>query len=726
IFRDPRWGRGQETYGEDPYLTSQFGSTYIKGLQGDDPKYFKVIATAKHYAVHSGPEPERHVFNAVVSPYDLHDTYLPAFKSAVTDGHVYSVMSAYSSLYGVPAPASKLLLQTLLRDQWGFQGYVVSDCGAITDISNSHKYAPTQEAGSALAVKAGNDLACDSAFNSLPAAVAQGLITEAEIDKSLKRLFTARFKLGMFDPPSEVPYANIPASVIESPEHRALALQAARESIVLLKNDKSFLPLSSKIKSIAVIGPNADNTVVQEGNYHGVSAHEVSVLEGIRKRAGADVKVTYVRGSGLLTAKEGAPISGDVVSSGGKPGFQGEYFTNMKLEGAPAATRQDASVNFNFAEAPINGVAHENFSVRWSGTLTSPKDANYTLTISGDDGYRLFIDGKNVAEDWGSHAVTSRDYVLPLKAGQSVPIRVEYYQEGQGAEVHLVWRDDSAPSFAPAVDAAKAADAVIFVGGISGAVEGEEGAGGTGDRATLDIPKVQQDLLEALYATKKPVVLVLLGGSALSVNWANDKLPAILDAWYPGEEGGTAVADVLFGDYNPAGRLPVTFYTGIDQLPPFRDYSMNHRTYRYYGGHPLYPFGYGLSYTRFAYSKLSVPKETEPGGPVTVSAEVKNTGKLAGDEVVQLYLRPDPDGIPREIEPGQSMPRLILTGFQRINLQPGESKTITFTIQHDQFLLFNSEGVKQLQPGTWQVYIGGGQPDVDSGKGALSAKIEAR
>ncbi|MCW3060773.1 MAG: Beta-glucosidase-related glycosidase, partial [Capsulimonas sp.] len=552
IFRDPRWGRGQETYGEDPFLTSQFGVTYIKGFQGDNPKYFKVIATAKHYAVHSGPELERHRFDVAVSAYDLHDTYLPAFKSAVTDGHVYSIMSAYNSLYGVPAPASDLLLQKLLRDQWGFQGYVVSDCGAVTDISTNHKYAPSEEAGSALAVKAGNDLSCGNAYNTLPAAVAQGLISEAEIDKSLKRLFTARMKLGLFDPPADNPYNAIPASVIESPEHRAIALQAARESIVLLKNSKNFLPLSPKIKTIAVIGPNAADTVVEEGNYNGASSHEVSVLEGIQKRAGDAVKVIYDHGSGLLSAYSNSFIPATALSSDGKPGLKGEYFTNLDLSGAPAAIRQDETINFNFVAKPMDAVERENFSVRWTGMLTAPRDANYTLTIRGDDGYRLFIDGKNVAEDWTTHPATSRDYVLPLKAGQPVPIRLEYFQGTGGAEIHLLWHDD-APAFASAVAAAQSADAVIFVGGISGALEGEEGTNGNVDRADLNIPKVQQDLLEALYATKKPIVLVLMNGSALSVNWANDKLPAILDAWYPGEEGGTAVADVLFGDYNPAG-----------------------------------------------------------------------------------------------------------------------------------------------------------------------------
>jgi len=713
IFRDPRWGRGQETYGEDPYLTAQFGTVYVKGLQGDDPKYFKVIATSKHYAVHSGPEPERHKFNAVVSSYDLYDTYLPAFQATVQKAHAQSVMGAYSSLYGVPANASDLLLKQNLRDKWGFDGYVVSDCGAIGDIYSNHHYAKSMEEAAADAVKAGCDLDCGGEYSALPKAVKQGLITEAVIDKSVKRLFTARMQLGMFDPPAQVAYAQIPPSVIDSPAHRRLALRAARESIVLLKNQNNRLPLSPAIKSLAVIGPNADEMGVLLGNYNGTPSHAVTALAGIKQRAGANVRVEYVKGSTLTGLSDLTTIPASALRSGGLPGLNGEYFSNQDLSGAPVATRREAQVDLNWARGnPVPGLPVFHISARWTGELVAPTNGEYTLGVRGDDGFRLFVNDQKVLDDWAVHPPDTRSYTLTLKAGQAVPIRLEYFQAEGGAEVSLQWKQPGQNKFDDALAAARRADAVIFVGGISSQIEGEEGTGGNGDRTDLDLPAVQDQLLKALYATGKPVILVLMNGSALSVNWAQAHLPAIVESWYPGEEGGTALADVLFGDYSPSGRLPVTFYTGVDQLPPFRDYAMNNRTYRYFSGKPLYPFGYGLSYTRFSYGNLQLPKSVGAGQPVQGTVTVENAGSRAGDEVVELYLRPDPKGKAREIAPGQPMPRLVLAGFTRLTLAPHGRTVVHFTLSPEQLRLLDAAGNRTLQPHAWQVYVGGSQPEL--------------
>lgn len=713
IFRDPRWGRGQETYGEDPYLTAQFGTVYVKGLQGSDPKYFKVIATPKHYAVHSGPEPERHKFNAVVSPYDLYDTYLPAFQATVQKAHAQSVMGAYSSLYGVPANASDLLLKQNLRDKWGFDGYVVSDCGAIGDIFYNHHYAKSTEEAAADAVKAGCDLDCGGEYNALPNAVKQGLITEPEIDKSVKRLFTARMQLGMFDPPAQVKYTQIPDSVIDSPAHRQLALRAAREAIVLLKNQNNRLPLSSSIKSLAVIGPNADDAGVLLGNYNGTPSHAITALAGIKQRAGANVRVEYVKGSTLTGLSDLTTVPASALRSGGLPGLNGEYFSNQDLSGAPVATRREAQVDLNWARGnPVPGLPVFHISARWTGELVAPTNGEYTLGVRGDDGFRLFVNDQKVLDDWAVHPPDTRSYTLTLRAGQAVPIRLEYFQAEGGAEVSLQWKPPGQNKFDDALAAARRADAVIFVGGISSRLEGEEGTNGGGDRADLDLPAVQDQLLKALYATGKPVILVLMNGSALSVNWAQAHLPAIVEAWYPGEEGGAALADVLFGDYSPSGRLPVTFYTGVDQLPPFRDYAMNNRTYRYFSGKPLYPFGYGLSYTRFSYGNLQLPKSVGAGQPVQGTVTVENAGRRAGDEVVELYLRPDPKGKTREIAPGQPMPRLILAGFTRLTLAPHARTVVNFTLSPEQLRLLDVGGNRTLQPPAWQVYVGGAQPDL--------------
>jgi beta-glucosidase len=728
IFRDPRWGRGQETYGEDPYLTAQFGTVYVKELLGTDPKYIKLIATPKHFAVHSGPEPERHRFNAVVSAYDLNDTYLPAFESTVRKGHAQSVMSAYSSLYGIPDSVSPLLIQEKLRKEWGFGGYVISDYGAVHDISANHHYTATEAEATAAAVKNGCDMTFYHEYDSLPDAVRQGLIDEKQIDVSVKRLFTARMKLGMFDPPSMVPFSRIPDSVIDSPAHRKIALQAARESMVLLKNQGDLLPLGKGIRSLALIGPNADNVTTQGGNYPGTSSKEVSLLQGLNQYAARKgIKVTYVKGCDFTSAGDVhlSPIPSTALASGGEAGLSGKYFSGENLEGTPVTTRQDATVDFNWSQTPPPGLNHDHYSVRWTGTISAPKDGAYTIGVTGDDGFRLFVDEQPVIDDWSNHGAETRTCTVNCKAGNPVPIRLEYYQSEKDAYISLGWSAPGQGPFGPAIAAAEKADAVIFVGGINSNIEGEEGTPGGGDRPTMDLPAVQEQLLEALNGTGKPVVFVLMSGSAMSINWAQEHVPAILQAWYSGEEGGNAITDVLFGNYNPAGRLSVTYYTGLDQLPDFHDYAMKSRTYRYFEGKPLYPFGYGLSYTKFAYDKMEAPATVDAGQPVTVEATVQNVGARAGDEVVELYLRPAPNEKVREINPGQPMPRLILAGFQRINLAPAASKVVKFTLSPEQLLLVNEQGVRALQPGTWQIFVGGGQPDLSGATPAAGSGVSS-
>jgi beta-glucosidase len=578
IFRDPRWGRGQETYGEDPYLTARLAVNFVKGMQGDDPKYRKTIATAKHYAVHSGPERERHRFNAVVSERDLRTTYLPAFEALVTEARVGSVMGAYNRVNGEACCASPTLLQKILRDEWGFDGYVVADCGAIDDIYANHMLVKTPAEASALAVKAGCDLECGCTYgipcdyNTLEKAVQKGLLAEADIDRAVKRLFGARFALGMFDPDGQVPYAQIPVEVVDSPEHRELALEAARQSLVLLKNDRNLLPLDrSAIRSIAVLGPNADDTLVLSANYCGTPAEPITVLAGIRALADPATEITYVKGC-------------DIV-----------------------------------------GLSREGF---------------------GD-----------------------------------------------------------------AVQAAKKAQVAVVVMGLSQQLEGEQGQTegnppgivSMGDRMSIDLPPIQDQLLRAVQAAGTPVVLVLLNGSAVSSVWAEGNIPAILEAWYPGQAGGTAVAEALFGLTNPGGRLPVTFYQSASDLPAFDDYNMTGRTYRYFDGKPLYAFGHGLSYTRFAYRGLKInPQTLRPGDSVQVEAEVENTGEREGDEVVQLYLK--------DAEASLPVPRLQLAGFTRLRLAPGEKRTVAFTVIDRQMSFVDENGVPTIETGLFRVWVGGRQP----------------
>jgi beta-glucosidase len=712
IFRDPRWGRGQETYGEDPYLTARLGVEFVRGLQGNDPRYFKVIATPKHYAVHSGPEPARHGFDATAYERDLRETYLPAFRATIVEGKAYSVMCAYNRTNTEPCCANKKLLSDILRGEWSFDGYIVSDCGAITDIWKGHHFVKTEAEASALAVKAGTDLTCGGEYLSLLQAVKDGLIAEAQIDVSLKRLFTARFRLGMFDPPEMVPYARIPFSENDTPEHRQLALQTARESMVLLKNANRTLPLKKDLKSIAVIGPNADAPEVLWGNYNGRPSRLITPLAGIRNAVSPNTKVNYALGS-TLAGETVVTVPSSVLTVNGKgteTGVKAEYFNNQELRGQAATVRTDQRIDFNWGRyRPTPELSENNFSVRWTGKLTPAESGKYTLGFTADDGARLFLDGQLLIDAWAGNPNKTVTKEVILEAGRSYDLRMEYFQNNREAVAKLVWSYSRLAErlIEEAVKATKESDASVLVLGISAGLEGEEmtvnveGFRG-GDRTDIALPKVQEALLKAVVATGRPVVVVLLSGSALAVNWANDNAPAILQAWYPGGEGGTAIADVLFGDYNPAGRLPVTFYKSVDQLPPFTDYSMAGRTYRYFKGEPLYPFGFGLSYTKFAYGRLKIDSNSvKAGEPIKVSVDVTNVGDRDGDEVVQLYLT--------DVTASAPVPIRTLVGFDRISLRPREKRTVTFTITPRQMSLIDERGKRVIEPEEFVVSVGAGQ-----------------
>jgi beta-glucosidase len=710
IFRDPRWGRGQETYGEDPYLTGKMGVQFVRGLQGNDPRYFKVIATPKHYAVHSGPEPERHAFDAIASERDLRETYLPAFRDTILEGKAFSVMCAYNRTNGEPCCANKKLMIDILRGEWGFDGFVVSDCGAIYDIWKFHKYVATEKEASVLGVKAGTDLTCGTEYPTLVEAVKEGLISEAEINTSVKRLLTARFRLGQFDPPEMVPYARIPITQNDTDEHRRVALQTARKSIVLLKNANRTLPLKKDLKSIAVIGPNADLPETLWGNYNGNASVLFTPLAGIRNAVSKNTKITYALGS-TLAGEPVVPVPASALTvNGTDPGVKAEYFNNQELGGQPVTVRTDARIDFDWGrQNPSPQLTGNHFSVRWTGKLKAPETGNYTLGFTADDGARLYIDGKPLVEAWASNPTKTVTKEIALEAGRSYDLRMEYFQYQRENIAKLVW---SYPRMTDrlmeeAMTAARQSDVSVLVLGISARLEGEEmpvhveGFRG-GDRTEISLPKSQEALLKAVVATGKPVVVVLLSGSALAVNWANDNVPAMLAAWYPGGEGGTAIADVLFGNYNPGGRLPVTFYKSVDQLPPFDDYNMQGRTYRYFKGEPLYPFGYGLSYTNFAYSNLRVESKTAKAGePVKVSVDVTNAGDREGDEVVQLYLTDTAASAP--------VPIRTLVGFDRITLRPREKRNVTFTITPRQMSLIDDTGKRVIEPGEFAFNIGGGQ-----------------
>jgi len=723
IFRDPRWGRGQETYGEDPFLTGTMGVAFVTGMQGADPNLPDVIATPKHFAVHSGPESTRHSANVFVSPHDLEDTYLPAFRAAIVDAHAGSIMCAYNRVDGQPACASDLLLKDHLRGAWGFNGYVVSDCDAVVDISQHHKYAPDPAAGVAAAIRAGVDNECNGATlggatnlgDRYKEAVARGLITEGDLDRALVRLFSARFANGDLPGLKQRALSNVPVSAIGTPDHQALALKTAIESLVLLKND-GVLPLKPATK-IALIGPLADATRVLRGNYSSaLSAPPISVLDGLHTAMpGAEIKVVPFTAS----ITDGDPVPDAMfVTPDGKRGLRAQYY-NAKpaapgsdakaprdYEAKPVATTVERNVTSRAAEMKQIG---ENHKVVWTGFLVPPETGTYRIALTGVKG-SVQVDGKPAvsAGRYTQWAEPLHLVEVKLEKGRRYPIQLQSESGATSAGTAMFWKRISTDLDKDLAAGTAGADAIVAVVGLTSDLEGEEmpvhveGFSG-GDKTSLELPADQRGLLEKARKLGKPLIVVVMNGSAINLAWAKDNAAAILEAWYPGQSGGLAVANVLTGRSNPSGRLPLTFYRSLDDLPKFDDYTMAGRTYRYFTGTPVYPFGYGLSFTNFSYAPLKLqPAGSGAEQGLRVTTEVRNTGAVAGDEVAQLYLNfPDQPGVPR----------VALRGYQRVSLKPGEARTVTFDLSPRDLSSVAPDGTRHVAVGQYRVSVGSGQPD---------------
>jgi beta-glucosidase len=746
IFRDPRWGRGQETYGEDPFLTARMGVAFVTGVQGPDPAHPHAIATAKHFAVHSGPELLRHGFNVEPSARDLEETYLPAFRATVTEGHAGSVMCAYNAIGGWPACANKLLLKDHLRDAWGFDGFVVSDCGAIADVFQGHKKVADIEHASALSLQAGTDLSCSiwaPGFNSLANAVKQGLVSEDLVTQAAERLYTARMKLGLFDPPGSSPLDAIAFSDAATPAHRQAALKAAEESIVLLKNS-GVLPLKPGTGKIAVIGPTADLLPSILGNYEGTPQEPVLPLDGMMEQFKSE-SILYAQGA---TLAEGVAVPVPRTVFGLAQGLKTEFFASSNWAGRPVAVTTEPLIQADWENArPNPQIETQDYSVRWSGTLTVPAAGHYVFSIESSDSfpyspaenYHLLIDGKMVSEGSlrakNTAAATGGSSTTPPPMARTIVPELavdftdtkphafvfEYSHMGDraGGGVTLKWVAPAKAQINEAVERAKSADVVVAFVGLSPTLEGEEmsikipGFNG-GDRTSLDLPRPQDDLLKALAVTGKPLVVVLQSGSAVALNWAKEHAGAILEAWYPGVDGGTAIARTLAGLNNPAGRLPVTFYASLNGVPAFTDYAMKGRTYRYFGGKPLWGFGYGLSYTKFRYGPLKLSSGTLTAGePLAATVTVSNMGKMDGDEVVEAYVKTPQTGGPIH----------SLVAFQRVSLAPGASKEVALKIDPRALSSVDEQGNRAILAGTYILSVGGAQPQEASAKSETSFAI---
>ena len=708
IFRDPRWGRGQETYGEDPYLTSQMGMAVVRGLQGpEDAPYDKLHACAKHFAVHSGPEWNRHEFNAEnIAPRDLWETYMPAFKDLVQKAHVKEVMCAYNRLEGEPCCGNNRLLTHILRDEWGYQGIVVSDCGAISDFwrKGDHETHPDKAHASAGAVLSGTDLECGSNYKSLPEAVKAGLIAESQLDISVKRLLKARFELGEMD--KDVCWDTIPYSVVDCQAHKDLALRMARESIVLLQNRNNILPLRKDMK-IALVGPNANDSIMHWGNYNGFPSHTETLYEALKKRLPAS-QLIYEFGCDRTS-----PVALESVFAqcaiDGKPGFRSTYWNNIKLEGTPATVVQ-TSTPFHFttlgATVFAPGVNISNFSARYESVFTPEKTEDINFQFSAQGIIRLYINGEEVASGKyvQNHATL---YTLKAEKGKQYDVKFEFvfYSNDRAAQLEFDMGRDIPVNLQATADKVKDADVILFAGGISPTLEGEEmpvdaeGFRG-GDRTSIELPAIQRQLVSELKKLGKPIVFINYSGSAMGLAPESEICDGMIQAWYPGQAGGTAIADVLFGDYNPAGKLPVTFYRNTEQLPDFEDYAMKGRTYRYMTETPLFRFGHGLSYTTFDYGKARLSQNTfSKGETLTLTIPVSNTGTRDGEETVQVYLR----------RPGDAdAPSHTLRAFKRVYVPKGETKEIKLTLSDDNFLWFDtSTNNMNLISGEYELLYGG-------------------
>ena len=724
IFRDPRWGRGQETYGEDPYLTGHMAIGFITGIQGDDPKVFKGVATPKHFAVHSGPEKTRHEVNIDPSAFDLEDTYLPAFRNALADAHAYSMMCAYNAVDGAAMCENKLLNERV-RGDWGFKGFIVSDCDAVGDEVTGHKDQPDNAHASAVSIKAGTDLDCGSAYAAIPDAVKQGLVSEKDVDVSLVRLMAARIRMGLID---GSPYDAIPASEINAPSHRALALKAAEEAIVLLGNAKGTLPLQGN-PHIAVIGPNAELLQSIEGNYTGVPKDPSYPLDALRKTFGAD-RVTYAPGAPLMDGMR-MPIPSVYLkpsANSSEQGLKGEYFDNTTFDGTPKFTRTDGVINFDWYHTAPEGLKAQDFAVRWSGVIVPPKAGSYQIgfrMVAPRPGQpapniKVWVDDKLIITPdiaLSGTAVPKCNSGMCAQPGHPVEVdftdtnphtvRVDYVRSAEDRASSLDWIAPNEPLVDGAVEAAKKSDVIVAFVGLSPDLEGEEmavnypGFSG-GDRTSLALPAAQQKMLEAVKATGKPLVVVYMTGGEISDPWVEKNADAVVQAWYPGVEGGDAIASVLSGKTNPSGRLPYTIYRDVADLPPFESYDMKGRTYRYYNGPVLHPFGQGLSYTHFTYAAPALStKSVKAGRPVTLSMTVKNSGPRDGDEVVELYAQKPKTALTA---------RWALAGFTRVHLKAGESRKVTMTVDARGLSQVDAQGNRKVLPGTYTLYAGGGQP----------------
>ena len=722
IFRDPRWGRGQETYGEDPYLTAKMGLAVVRGLQGmgyngEDlgiSKYRKLLACAKHFAVHSGPEWNRHEFDVENLPErDLWETYLPAFKALVQEGKVAEIMCAYQRIDGQPCCAQTRYEQQILRDEWGFDGLITSDCGAITDfLPKWHNVAKDPAEASAKAILAGTDVECGSEYKNLPEAVRRGEIKEADLDKSLRRLLIARFELGDFDSDDLNPWTKIPENVVACDTHKQLALDMARKSIVLLQNKQQMLPLK-KNQKIAVLGANAIDSVMMWGNYSGFATRTITAMEGIQQFA---PQAKFISGCGLTRNEAFESRFDELKTPLGNKGMQATYYNNTEMKGSPAATTDFTapimlSNGGNTVFAP--GVNLEHFSARLDATFIPTRDETVIFNINGDDKVRLLVNGDTIVDIWRvRQRIQGARKEIAVKAGQQYRIQIDYVQENGFAFLGFDIQHKVAPTYQELLAQIDDAETVIFVGGISPKLEGEEmrvdeeGFKG-GDRTSIELPKAQRETLAMLHQAGKKVIFVNCSGSAMGLLPELESCDAIIQAWYGGELGGQALAEVLFGDYNPSGKLPITFYKSTDDLPDFLDYKMTNRTYRYFTGEPLFPFGYGLSYTNFEIGKPEYKNNK-------VQVSVKNTGAMAGLETVQVYIRNIAD---------MEGPLKTLRAYQQVQLAPGEAKTIAIDLPHSSFEGWDTQtNTMRVVPGKYELMVGNSSADQDQKKITINLK----
>lgn len=699
MARDPRWGRTPETYGEDPFLSGVLGVQFVKGLQGNDPKYIKVVSTPKHFAANN-EEHNRFMCNAKIPMRSLREYYLPAYEACIKEGKAASIMAAYNAINDIPCGANPWLLTKVLREEWGFNGYVVSDCGGPGNLVSSHQYVKTPELAAMVSIKAGLDLECGDNIYKEPllSAFKKGMVSIADIDTAAYRVLRARMKLGLFDNPEKNPYNKLLPSIVGSAEHKALALVAARQSMVLLKNSNNTLPINlKKVKSIAIVGINAGNA--EFGDYSGTPVGEpVSILQGIKNKVGSQVRIAYAPWQPVTGLEGYELISKEFIPNG----LKGEYFVNMNFEGEPKS-RLDGNINLEPAnQAPDAFLPVSSFSVRWTGKLRPTISGKYSLGFLAHDGCRLMIDGKLVIDSWKRKATRTDFGEVDLEAGRTYDLKAEYFVKRE-AIAKLYWKApnvkrDYTELFAEAKKCAQSCDLTVAVLGMNKNFESEGQ-----DRETIRLSVDQEVFIQEIFKVNPRTVVVLVAGSSLAIDWINEHIPAIVDAWYPGEQGGTAVADVLFGDFNPAGRLPLTFYKSMDDLPAFDNYDItNGRTYQYFKGKPLYPFGYGLSYTRFAYSNLNI---LDLGAKVKVSFNLKNGGRVDGDEVAQVYIRLPELNIP--------IPLKQLKGFKRVNVKQGKSELVEIEIDKTQLRYWDEIQSKFVTPkGTYTIMVGASSEDI--------------